>query len=125
MRKRTASHAFVGVLAAALLPWAMAETNQEFYSRNGTTLPRAIASYPGSVPYGVSSDPQRAQFGFSQPSITERSSAVTSAQEARGNFDRRVSAELEAYDQSRRTRDNPEIRFNIAPREMPKPVTAN
>ncbi|MFM0226472.1 hypothetical protein [Paraburkholderia dipogonis] len=124
MLKRKVRTAFVGLSVATLLPCAMAETNQEFYSRNGTTLPRAIASYPGGVPYGVSSDPRSAQYGFKPPSITEGSSAVTSAQEARGNFDRRVTAELEAYDQVRRTRDKPEIRFNIAPREMPKPVTA-
>ncbi|MDR8400325.1 MULTISPECIES: hypothetical protein [Paraburkholderia] len=124
MLKRTVSTAFVGLSVATLSPCTVAETNQEFYSRNGTTLPRAIASYPGGVPYGVSSDPRHAQYGFRPPGITEGSSAVTSAQEARGNFERRFAADLEAYDQARRTRDNPEIRFNIAPREMPKPVTA-
>ncbi len=102
----------VSISIATLSLYATAETNQEFYSRNGTTLPRAIASDPRSVPYGSGS------------SITEQSSAVTSAQEARGNFDRRMNAELEAY-KARQANDNPEIKFNIPPREMPKPVTGN
>jgi hypothetical protein len=125
MLNRTAGSAMVGLWVATLAPCVTAETNQEFYSRHGTTLPRAMASPPGSVPYGPSSDPRRAQYGFRQPGITEGSSAVTSAQEARGNFDRRFAAELESNDKARQARENPEIRFNIAPREMPKPVTAN
>lgn len=70
MLKRTVSTAFVGLSVATLSPCTVAETNQEFYSRNGTTLPRAIASYPGGVPYGVSSDPRHAQYGFRPPGIT-------------------------------------------------------
>ncbi|CAB3720671.1 hypothetical protein LMG24238_04866 [Paraburkholderia sediminicola] len=104
----------VTISLATLSLCAAAETNQEFYSRNGTTMPRAIASDPRSAPYGSK-----------RPTITEDSAAVRASQEASGNLDRRAAAEQEAIDQAKRTRDNPEIKFNIAPREMPKPVTAN
>ena len=104
----------VSISLATVYLYAAAETDQEFYSRHGTSMPRAIASDPRGAPYGSN-----------QPTITQDSAAVRASQEASGTFDRYAAAERDAIDQARRARNKPEIRFNIPPREMPKPVTAN
>ncbi|MFM0592959.1 hypothetical protein [Paraburkholderia dilworthii] len=92
-----------------------AENYQDYYRQRGTTLPRAIASDPMNKPYDLG------------PRVggTADGSTLNMSREARREFDGRQQSELDARNAADQARRNPELKFNIRPPEMPKPVTAD
>jgi hypothetical protein len=98
-------------VAAMVASSAGAQGNQEYYRRNGTSMPSAIGSDPSLPPYRD----RNGYIGMGPGATTNMS------REGRRGYEARVQDELKERERRAEEKKQPPIKLDIAPRETPMP----